>query len=157
MKERVEENKLSVHHGESIYIYWPKITTFLTVIPSGTYYCQEPDTFWRSSSESIWLDTLFLRPLVIVLFLNLENNCYRSTWHYACSLANWFVLICFQYHPTKLTEIGVDSSFVSWMIDDLTERPLFVRSRKFVTGTLLSSTGTQQGTVLASFFFTFFF
>lgn len=42
------------------------------------------------------------------------------------------------------------------MIDELTERQLFVRSGKCITGTLLSSMGTQQGAVLASFFSTLY-
>ena len=56
----------------------------------------------------------------------------------------------------KLKEMGVDPSFVSWITDYLTERPQFVRLGNCVSGTVMSSTGAPQGTVLAPFLFTLY-
>ena len=53
----------------------------------------------------------------------------------------------------KLTEMGVDPSFVSWITDYLTERPQYVRLGNCHAGTLMSSAGAPQGTVLAPFLF----
>ncbi|CAJ1079927.1 hypothetical protein NFI96_007151 [Xyrichtys novacula] len=53
----------------------------------------------------------------------------------------------------KLTKMGVDPSCVSWITDYLTGRPQFVRLRNCVSGTLMSSTGAPQGTVLTPFLF----
>ncbi|CAJ1050790.1 hypothetical protein NFI96_006036 [Xyrichtys novacula] len=56
----------------------------------------------------------------------------------------------------KLTEMGVDPACVSWIADYLTGRPQFVRLGNCVSGTLMSSTGALQGTVLAPFLFTLY-
>lgn len=56
----------------------------------------------------------------------------------------------------KLTEMGVDLSFISWITDYLTGRPQYVRLGNCVSGTLMSSTGAPQGTVLAPFLFTLY-
>ena len=56
----------------------------------------------------------------------------------------------------KLTEMGVDLSFISWITDYLTGRPQYVRLGNCVSGTLMSSTGAPQGTVLAPLLFTLY-
>lgn len=56
----------------------------------------------------------------------------------------------------KLKDIGVNPSFVSWITDYLTDRPQFVRLGNCVSGTVMSSTGAPQGTVLAPFLFTLY-
>lgn len=48
----------------------------------------------------------------------------------------------------------VDSTFVSCITNYLTERPQFVRLENCVSGTLMSSTGAPQGTLMAPFLFT---
>lgn len=56
----------------------------------------------------------------------------------------------------KLDWRGVDPSFVTWITDYLTGRPQYVRLGNCVSGTLLSSTGAPQGSVLAPFLFTLY-
>ncbi|TWW54867.1 hypothetical protein D4764_0229500 [Takifugu flavidus] len=54
----------------------------------------------------------------------------------------------------KLEKMQMDAPLVSWIEDDLTGRPQFVRLRSCVSDPLMSNTGAPQGTVLSPFLFT---
>ena len=53
----------------------------------------------------------------------------------------------------KLELTGVNQHLTSWMLDYLINRPQFVRTRDYVSDTIICSTGAPQGTVLAPFLF----
>ncbi|XP_051910268.1 uncharacterized protein LOC127593083 [Hippocampus zosterae] len=53
----------------------------------------------------------------------------------------------------KLQNAGVDHHLTAWIIDYLTNRPLYVRLQSCESDRLLCSTGAPQGTVLAPFLF----
>ena len=54
----------------------------------------------------------------------------------------------------KLELAGVSQHLQSWILDYLTIRPQYVRTRDYVSDILIYSTGAPQGTVLAPFLFT---
>ncbi|CAL9691895.1 unnamed protein product [Knipowitschia caucasica] len=56
----------------------------------------------------------------------------------------------------KLETAGVDYNLSQWILDYLTDRPQFVRTRDFVSEVLTCSVGAPQGTVLAPFLFTLY-
>uniref|UniRef100_A0AAV2LFH5 Reverse transcriptase domain-containing protein n=1 Tax=Knipowitschia caucasica TaxID=637954 RepID=A0AAV2LFH5_KNICA len=56
----------------------------------------------------------------------------------------------------KLETAGVDYDLSEWILDYLTDRPQFVRTRDFVSEVLTCSVGVPQGTVLALFLFTLY-
>jgi len=56
----------------------------------------------------------------------------------------------------KLENTGVDYHLAYWILDDLTERPQYVRTRDCVSDVAVCSTRAPQGTVLAPFLFTLF-
>ncbi|KAI4878441.1 hypothetical protein NFI96_034387, partial [Prochilodus magdalenae] len=56
----------------------------------------------------------------------------------------------------KLEHVGVESHLSNWILDYLTNRPQYVRTRDCVSDKVVSSTGAPQGTVLAPFLFTLY-
>ncbi|CAL9684750.1 unnamed protein product [Knipowitschia caucasica] len=56
----------------------------------------------------------------------------------------------------KLETAGVDHDLSEWILDYLTDRPQFVRTRDYVSEVLTCSVGAPQGTVLAPFLFTLY-
>ena len=56
----------------------------------------------------------------------------------------------------KLELAGVNQHLTSWFLDYLTNRPQYVRTRDYVSDTIICSTGAPQGTVLAPFLFTLY-
>ena len=56
----------------------------------------------------------------------------------------------------KLELAGVNQHLTSWILDYLTNRPQYVRTRDYVSDTITCSTGAPQGTVLAPFLFTLY-
>uniref|UniRef100_A0AAV2L3V6 Reverse transcriptase domain-containing protein n=1 Tax=Knipowitschia caucasica TaxID=637954 RepID=A0AAV2L3V6_KNICA len=56
----------------------------------------------------------------------------------------------------KLETAGVDYDLSQWILDYLTDRPQFVRTKDFVSEVLTCSVGALQGTVLAPFLFTLY-
>jgi len=50
----------------------------------------------------------------------------------------------------------MDHHLTYWILDYLTERPQYVRTRDCVSDVAVCSTGAPQGTVLAPFFFTLY-
>ena len=56
----------------------------------------------------------------------------------------------------KLQQAGVDHHLTGWILDYLTDRPQYVRTRGSVSNTVVCSTGAPQGMVLAPFLFTLY-
>lgn len=56
----------------------------------------------------------------------------------------------------KLELTGVNHHLTHWILDYLTNRPQYVRTRDCVSDTVVCSTGAPQGTVLAPFLFTLY-
>ena len=56
----------------------------------------------------------------------------------------------------KLGLAGVNQHLTSWILDYLTNQPQYVRTRDYVSDTIICSTGAPQGTVLAPFLFTLY-
>ena len=56
----------------------------------------------------------------------------------------------------KLDHAGVSHQLTSWLVDFLTNRPQFVRTKGCVSDTVVCSTGAPQGTVLAPLLFTIY-
>ncbi|XP_051778048.1 uncharacterized protein LOC127526518 [Erpetoichthys calabaricus] len=56
----------------------------------------------------------------------------------------------------KLTEKGVDSYLVAWIVDYLTNRPQYVRLRNCRSDIVVSNTGALQGTVLSPVLFSLY-
>ena len=54
----------------------------------------------------------------------------------------------------KLEPTGVNQHLTSWILDYLTNRQQYVRTRDYELDTIICSTGAPQGTVLAPFLFT---
>ena len=52
--------------------------------------------------------------------------------------------------------MGVNSSVISWLTDDLTRRPQFVRLGNVLSHVVVSDTGALQGPVLSPFLFTLY-
>ena len=56
----------------------------------------------------------------------------------------------------KLELSGVDPHLTSWIMDYLTNRPQYVRTKDCASDIVVSSTGAPQGTVLSPFLFTLY-
>ncbi|XP_013889486.1 RNA-directed DNA polymerase from mobile element jockey, partial [Austrofundulus limnaeus] len=56
----------------------------------------------------------------------------------------------------KLEYTGLDNHLITWILDYLTERPQYVRTKGCQSDKVVCSTGAPQGTVLAPFLFTLY-
>ncbi len=56
----------------------------------------------------------------------------------------------------KLLRAGVDCHLATWIINYLSDRPLYVRLQNCVSDIVVCSTGAPQGPVLAPFLFTLY-
>ena len=56
----------------------------------------------------------------------------------------------------KLLQMGVDAHLVSWITDNLTGRPQYVRLKECLSDTVVCSPSAPQGTVLSPVLFTLY-
>ena len=56
----------------------------------------------------------------------------------------------------KLELAGVNQHLTSWILDYLTNQPQYVRTRDYVSDTIICSTGAPEGTVLVPFLSTLY-